>query len=151
VAGAKLVVVMGHTHCGAVAAAVDLFVSGETAVEATGCRHLSYIIDEIQQSIDRNSSEKIRRMTSAEREAFADTVAGRNVVRAVQLMLQQSRTLSDLQQARRVVFVAAMYNIVTGEIEFLTDPSADWDAVTRNSAGDFHVGRPQQGDVPAAK
>lgn len=121
VAGAKLVLVMGHTRCGAVTAAVDLIGSGETANPAVGCQHLGYIVDEIQQSIDRGSSEKIQRLSAVEKESFVDAVACRNVARSVQVMLQQSRTLSDLERAGHVVFVAAMYNIVTGDIEFLTD------------------------------
>jgi len=120
VAGAKLVLVLGHTRCGAVTAAVDLIGSSETVNLATGCQHLSYILEEIQQSIDRDSSERIQRMTSVEREALVDTVARRHVMRSVQTMLRQSRTLSDLERDGRVVFVAAMYNIVSGEIEFLS-------------------------------
>lgn len=123
-AGAKLVVVMGHTRCGAVSAAVDLIGSGETANLATGCQHLSYIIEEIQQSIDRDSAQKIQQMTPAERESFVDTVARRNVARSVQTMLQQSQTLSDLEHDGRVLFVAAMYNIATGDIQF--DPRNRW-------------------------
>ncbi len=124
VAGAKLVVVMGHTRCGAVSAAVDLIGSGEAANLATGCQHLSYIIEEIQQSIDRDSAQRIQQMTPAERESFVDTVARRNVARSVQTMLQQSQTLSDLEHDGRVLFVAAMYNIATGDIQF--DPEKDW-------------------------
>jgi carbonic anhydrase len=121
VAGAKLVLVLGHTRCGAVGAAVDLLGSGENPNRATGCQHLSYIIEEIQQSIDQDASIRIPRMTSAEREIFVDIVARRHVARSVQMMLQQSRTLSDLERGGRIVFVAAMYNIVTGEIEFLSN------------------------------
>lgn len=124
VAGAKLVVVMGHTRCGAVSAAVDLIGTGETANLATGCQHLSYIIEEIQQSIDRDSAQRIQQMTPAERESFVDAVARRNVARSVQTMLQQSETLSDLEHDGRVLFVAAMYNIATGDIQF--DPRNRW-------------------------
>jgi carbonic anhydrase len=125
VAGAKLVLVMGHTRCGAVTAAIDLIGSGETANLATGCQHLGYIVEEIQQSIDRDSSERIRRMTSVEKELFADTVARLNVARSVRTMLQQSRTLSDLERDGQVVFVAAMYNIVSGDIQFLTEDGSN--------------------------
>jgi carbonic anhydrase len=100
----------------------DLLGSSETTNLATGCQHLSYIIEEIQQSIDADSSERIQRMTSAERESFVNTVARRHVARSARQMLQQSRTLGNLEQDGRVVFVAAMYDIVTGEIEFFSDP-----------------------------
>ena len=52
---------------------------------------------------------------------FVDAVARRNVARSVQTMLKQSQTLNRLVRDGRVVVVGAMYNIVTGDIEFLTD------------------------------
>ena len=52
VAGAKLVVVLGHTQCGAVTAAADLLVEGVTAAEKTGCEHLDAVTNEIQAAID---------------------------------------------------------------------------------------------------
>ena len=48
VAGAKLVLVMGHTSCGAVNAAVDLIGAGKSPAEATGCVNLDGLITEIQ-------------------------------------------------------------------------------------------------------
>jgi carbonic anhydrase/SulP family sulfate permease len=125
IAGAKLVLVMGHTRCGAVTAAIDLLGSGETTNLATGCQHLSYIVEEIQQSIDADSSKRIQQMTSTERESFVNAVARRHVVRSARKMVQQSHTLSKLEQDGRVVVVSAMYDIVTGDIEFLSDPGKD--------------------------
>src|SRR5690606_31740876 len=52
VAGAKLILVMGQTSCGAVNAAVDLICSHKTAAEATGCVNLDSLITEIQLSVD---------------------------------------------------------------------------------------------------
>jgi carbonic anhydrase len=121
VAGAKLILVMGHTRCGAVTAAVDLICSGETANEATGCQHLDQIVEDIQQSIDPLTCRDLDRVATADKELFVDAVARRNVERSVQTMLQQSQTLSRLVRDGRVVVVGAMYNIVTGDIEFLTD------------------------------
>jgi carbonic anhydrase/SulP family sulfate permease len=121
VAGAKLILVMGHTRCGAVTAAIDLICSGETANEATGCQHLDQIVEDIQQSIDPLTCRDLDRVATADKELFVDAVARRNVARSVQTMLQQSQTLSRLVRDGRVVVVGAMYNIVTGDIEFLTD------------------------------
>jgi carbonic anhydrase/SulP family sulfate permease len=121
VAGAKLILVMGHTRCGAVTAAIDLICSGETANEATGCQHLDQIVEDIQQSIDPLTCRDLDRLATADKELFVDAVARRNVARSVQTILQQSQTLSRLVRDGRVVVVGAMYNIVTGDIEFLTD------------------------------
>ena len=124
VAGAKLVLVLGHTHCGAVTAAVELMDS-ENANQETGCQHLSYIVEEIQQSIDQASVERIQRMTPNERASFVDFVARLNVLRTVRTMLEKSRTLSNLERSGHIAFVAAMYNISTGEIEFLPGTEKD--------------------------
>ena len=122
IAGAKLVLVLGHTQCGAIGAAVDLFNRGEAGVQATGCENLGTIITEIQESITPDALGTIPQMSTAERDLFINSVARRNVVRSVQMMRQQSYTLNELERTGRVVFVPAIYNIANGDIEFLTDP-----------------------------
>ena len=52
VAGARLIVVMGHTRCGAVTAAVDHMGLDDLDGHVAGCEHLGYILQEIQKSID---------------------------------------------------------------------------------------------------
>ncbi len=121
VVGAKLILVMGHTRCGAVTAAVDLFRSTETAAETTGCQHLESIIEEIQQSIDPLAFQGIEQLTEPERESFINAVARRNVLHAVEMILRQSPTLEALVRGGRIAVVGAMYDVVTGDIEFLTD------------------------------
>ncbi|MFN9985212.1 MAG: bifunctional SulP family inorganic anion transporter/carbonic anhydrase, partial [Pirellula sp.] len=54
VAGAKLIVVMAHTRCGAVQTAVQLALRGEHECGGFGCEHLDLIINEIQKSITPN-------------------------------------------------------------------------------------------------
>lgn len=50
-AGAKLIVMLGHTSCGAVTSAVQLAEAGQSAREATGCENLDGIVEELQRSI----------------------------------------------------------------------------------------------------
>ena len=52
---------------------------------------------------------------------FVDAVARRNVLRVVGQMREQSRTLDGLVQEGRIAIVGAMYDVATGEIEFLTE------------------------------
>ena len=52
VAGAKVVLVMGHTRCGAVGAAVSLSGSVTSIEEVTGCQHLDSILHDIQANFD---------------------------------------------------------------------------------------------------
>ena len=75
VAGAKLIVVIGHTQCGAVTAAVSLADSDETAEQATGCQHLQPIIQEIQKAIDPQAQLPAKDDPEAEKTAFINSVA----------------------------------------------------------------------------
>lgn len=119
VAGAKLILVLGHTRCGAVTAAVNLAGSAETAAEATGCRHLEPIVRDIQQSVDPHQWPDLAHLPHSEKESFVNAVARRNVARVVTVLLEQSPTLETLVQAGRIAIVGAMYDVVSGTIEFL--------------------------------
>jgi carbonic anhydrase/SulP family sulfate permease len=121
VAGAKLVVVMGHTRCGAVKAAVDLICASQTAAEATACDHLDHIVQDVQRSVDRAACLAAAHLPAAEKETFVNAVARRNVDRAAHELRTQSRALARLVGEGRVAVVGAMYDVSTGEIEFLAD------------------------------
>lgn len=122
VAGAKLIVVMGHTRCGAVTAAVDLMGSERSVCEATGCDHLEPIISEIQQAIDPHALKGIDSLPAAERAAYIDDVARRNVMRTVEALSRQSRTLERLIREGRIAIVGAMYDVATGNFDLLEEP-----------------------------
>jgi carbonic anhydrase/SulP family sulfate permease len=121
VAGAKLILVMGHTRCGAVAAAVNLATSTLDAQQATGCQHLGPIVHDIQQSIDAATLAQMQQLTTDQRGALTDVVARRNVQRAVRQIVEQSTTVSGLIAQGRVAVVGAMYDVATGRIDFMTD------------------------------
>jgi carbonic anhydrase/SulP family sulfate permease len=121
VAGAKLVLVMGHTRCGAVGAAVKLACTATTAAAATGCRHLDHVIGDIQRSIEPHACRGVEQLPPDEKQALVDAVARRNVLRVVEEVLGQSATLADLVRQGRILVVGAMYDVATGGIEFLTD------------------------------
>lgn len=118
VAEAKLILVMGHTRCGAVTAAIELACSAETAVQATGCQHLDPIVQVIQQSVDPLICQRLEQFSASEKEAFINAVA-----RVTEMILGQSQRLEALHQEGRVAIIGAIYDVVTGEIEFL--PHAD--------------------------
>jgi carbonic anhydrase/SulP family sulfate permease len=124
VAGAKLILVLGHTGCGAVKAAVDLMNETRDIAEATGCQHLSHIVTQIQQSTDRLATLTFQQMSASQKQSFIDAVAYRNVARVVQSMRQRSKTLDRLAQDGRVAVRGAMYDITTGDIDFLPDSVA---------------------------
>ena len=121
VAGAKLMLVIGHTRCGAVSAAVKFLGAPLTAAEATGCQHLDSIVNEIQRSADGMTSQLSSEPSSTEALAIVDALARNNVLRVVKEIRRQSRTLDGLVQDRRLAIVGAMYDVVTGGIEFVVE------------------------------
>jgi carbonic anhydrase/SulP family sulfate permease len=121
VAGTKLVLVMGHTRCGAVSAAVNLVNANESAAQATGCEHIDPIVEEIQQVIATTERHGIRELSATGMEIFVNEVARRNVRRVVETIRRQSATLNKLADEGRIAVIGAMYNVGTGNIEFLEE------------------------------
>ena len=119
VAGAKLILVMGHTRCGAVNAAVNFACSPQSASQATGCQHLDRVVSDIQRSIDMKTCQNVANLAPEEKQAYVDTVARRNVLMSIQSIIHQSETLSGLVREGRVAIVGGMYDVSTGRIEFL--------------------------------
>ncbi len=124
VAGAKLIVVIGHTQCGAVTAAVKLTGSTANAEQATGCQHLEPIIREIQKAIDPQLCQRMEQWSDKEKSDFIDAVARRSVSQTVERILQQSRTINQLVHEGRIAVIGALYDVVTGRIDFFTESSA---------------------------
>ena len=121
VAGAKLILVVGHTKCGAVTAAVSFAGSNQNIEQATGCQHLEEVLSRVQNSMANGRSSDYDRMSPDEKSEYVDSVARENVVHVVKSIMIESRTVQNLVQSGRVAIVGAMYNITTGHIEFLPD------------------------------
>ncbi|KAF3363394.1 Uncharacterized protein PHSC3_000003 [Chlamydiales bacterium STE3] len=123
VAGAKLILVMGHTSCGAVNAAIDLICNHKNAHEATGCVNLQSLIEEIQQSVDLDACKKLNSWGTEQKKAFADDVSYRNVLRTMKMIRKRSSTLDELLKQGKIAIVGAMYDIATAEVSFFQAPS----------------------------
>lgn len=121
VAGAKLVLVVGHTRCGAVTAAINLICSEQSAAEATGCQHLDHVVSEIQHSVEPSVCRVADQLAPERKEEFINEVARRNVARAVEQIRLQSETLDRLVREGKIAIVGAMYDVTTGAIEFLPE------------------------------
>lgn len=119
ISGAKLILVMGHTRCGAVTTAVDLAVSGKKAVDTTGCEHIDYLIDEIQKVVDPSIRDKARSWSSDEKLICVDQIARKNVLRTMQVVKERSKTLRRLVDEERIKIAGCLYDISTGKIELL--------------------------------
>lgn len=118
VAGAKLVLVMGHTGCGAVLAAVQMSIMGKIASEETGCKHLDVLLDEITKSIKIQELATASNWSPQELKTYADNVARRNVLHSIEVVMRQSQTLEQLHKEGHIKVIGALYDINTGNLEF---------------------------------
>jgi len=117
VAGSKLILVMGHTRCGAVNTAVRLRLEGKTAAEVTGCTHIDLLLNEIQKSMVGMPNVPAV-LPPHGLEAIADEVMRRNVQRTVEVIRQRSEVLGRLEREGKIAIVGAAYDVATGQIEF---------------------------------
>jgi len=129
VAGAKLVLVMGHTRCGAVTAAVQLSTSTKPVEEATGCQNVEQILEEIQHCFDPEASRGFDQWSAAQRDHFVNRVARDNVQRMVREIPLRSESLARLAREGRILITGALYDVVSGDIELFDsrDPAAPRD------------------------
>ncbi len=121
VSGVKLVLVLGHTRCGAVTASVQLLGDKKNVEQATGCQHLHTIVDEIAPCIDDADFRQLREMDQTEKEAFVDEIARRNVRRTVHEITKRSAVIRQAVAQGKALVVGALYDVKSGEIEFLLE------------------------------
>jgi MFS superfamily sulfate permease-like transporter len=119
VAGAKLILVMGHTSCGAIKASVDFACNDKSASEVTGCMNLDSLIEEIQQSIDPSECINSKQWSVSKKEEYCNEVGYKNVVRSMQEIRKNSTTLNNLINEGKIAIVGAMYDINTAEVSIL--------------------------------
>ncbi len=124
VAGAKLIVVIGHTQCGAVTAAVNLAGPESNTEQATGCQNLDPILKEIQNAIAPQTRAAFDRLDANNKSDFINEVSRRNVMHSVQRILEQSRTIKQLVEEGRIEVLGAMYDVGTGRIDFFSQETA---------------------------
>jgi carbonic anhydrase len=105
VAGAKLVLVMGHTACGAVAGAIDGVELG----------YLTGLLGRIKPAIAKTEFTGDR---TGKNPAFVDAVARTNVLREVAQIRAQSEILRELEEKGAIKITGAMYDVSSGTVDF---------------------------------
>lgn len=108
-AGSKLIVVLGHSRCGAVKGACDHVEMG----------NLTELLSKLQPAV---YEEKIttENRTSAN-ETFVENVANLNVKRTVKAIIERSFILEQLVENGEIGVVGAMYDVENGKVEFYDD------------------------------
>jgi carbonic anhydrase len=105
VAGAKVVLVMGHTACGAIKGAIDKVQLGK----------LTGLLAKIRPAVEATRYQGER---SAKNYDFVDAVARKNVELTKADVRRRSAVLAGLETSGAIKIAGAMYNLETGLIEF---------------------------------
>ena len=107
ISGAKLVLVMGHSDCGAVKAAIDGAELG----------NITAMLENIKPAIDSLADYKGDK-SSANHE-FVHQVTERNIELTIKDIRKRSPVIADLERKGKVKIVGALYDMKTGSIAFL--------------------------------
>jgi carbonic anhydrase len=109
IAGSKLIVVLGHTKCGAVKGACDHVEMG----------NLTPLLAKLQPAInDETTTEKDR---NSKNSVFVENVSSINVRRTVNEVMQRSSILNEMIENGEIGICGAMYNVETGVVDFYKD------------------------------
>ncbi len=107
VAGAKVVLVMGHTACGAVKGSIDNVQLG----------NLTGLLAKIQPAV---AATKYAGERTAKNYGFVDAVARKNVELTMADIRRRSVVLSELAGSNAIKIVGSMYDLETGVVDFFS-------------------------------
>lgn len=108
VAGSKLLVVLGHSSCGAVKGACDHVELG----------NLTELLSKIQPAVYQESSVLDPAQRNSMSRPFVESVARINVQRSVKAVVERSFILEQLVEKEQIGVIGAMHNIETGVVQF---------------------------------
>ena len=103
VAGAKAILVMGHTSCGAIKGAIDNVVLG----------NLTLLLARFKSAIDATAYEGSRTSKNA---AFVDAVARTQALKSAQQVRQRSVVLANLETEGKIRIASSMYDVASGVV-----------------------------------
>ena len=107
VSGAKLVLVLGHTACGAIKGAIDDVELG----------NLTGLLAKIKPAIPETKFEGEK---SSKNSAYVDAVARTNVKLGIENIRRRSPVLEELEKKGSIQITGAMYNLANGVVEFVS-------------------------------
>jgi len=106
IANSKIVVVLGHTRCGAVISACNNIKSG----------HLTGLLNKIKPAVDKEVKTRVDR--TGQNHSFVTNVSIINVRLTISQIRKKSVILDNLEKEGRILIIGGLYNIDTGEVTF---------------------------------
>jgi carbonic anhydrase len=107
-AGTKLIVVLGHTSCGAIKGACDHARLG----------NLTKLIEKIEPAVYATEAPKEEAQRNSKNLDFVDAVAAKNVDLTIARVRRESPVLKELEEDGDIKIIGGMYDIATGAVEF---------------------------------
>jgi carbonic anhydrase len=105
VAGSKIIVVMGHTKCGAVTSACNNVELG----------NITALLSKIKPAV-----ESVRQNEDQMTEDEIEAVSVANVLMSIDRILDESPILREMEKNSEIEIVGAMYSVSTGKVDFLS-------------------------------
>ena len=106
IAGSKLIVVLGHTKCGAIVGACNDIRIG----------HITSLLNKIKPAIANETTTKSER--NGNNKIFVQNVALQNVFLTVQKIKEESSLLAELEASQQIKIVGGLYDLDTGQVKF---------------------------------
>ncbi|MGJ8658322.1 carbonic anhydrase family protein [Cellulophaga fucicola] len=107
-AGTKLIVVLGHTSCGAIKGACDNAELG----------NLTAMLSKIKPAVNAVKEPKEEDLRNSKNLEFVDNVAAKNVQLTIDRIVAESEVLAEMQSKGEIKIVGAMYDINSGAVNF---------------------------------
>ena len=111
VAGAKLIVVLGHENCGAVKGACDHIEMG----------NLTELLAKLQPAVYEEKTVTNPEERNSNNSPFVESVAAINVRRSVKSVISRSYILEQMIEKGEVAIIGAMQHLESGTVEFYED------------------------------
>jgi carbonic anhydrase len=109
IAGAKIIVVLGHSRCGAIKGACDYIEMG----------NLTALLNKIQPAV--YAEKTVLENRNSSNHEFVEKVAAINVRRTVDAIMERSPILREMIKTGEIGIVGANHDITTGEVSFYDD------------------------------
>jgi carbonic anhydrase len=107
-AGTKLIVVLGHTACGAVKGACDDAKLGK----------LTRMLEKIKPAVNSVTLPEDISLRNSSNIDFVNNVAAKNVQLTIEKIIKDSTVLAEMQQSGEINIVGGMYDIHSGAVTF---------------------------------
>lgn len=109
VSGSKLILVLGHEHCGAIKGAIDNVELG----------NITSMLENIKPAVEHFAAYEGEK--TSENDEFVHMVAEQNVVMTIAGIREKSPILKDMESKGEIKIVGGLYNMDTGTVTFLEE------------------------------